>query len=207
MNKLPSKTLEKLVYELSRLPGIGKNTALRLALHIIKQNKDNISALGNTILDINEKIHYCSVCKGISDEEVCSICSDNKRDESTICVVENIKDVLSIENTQTYNGKYHILSGVISPMDGIGPQDINIESLIYRIRESKVDETIMALPTTIEGDTTILYIYKKIQDYVQKITTLARGVSIGDDLEYIDSITLGRSIADRQIYKEHITNH
>jgi len=204
MTKLPSKTLEKLVDELSRLPGIGRNTALRLALHIIKQNKDTITTLGNAILDINKNIRYCSICKSVSDEEICSICSDNKRDKQTICVVENIKDVLSIENTQTYNGKYHILGGIISPMDGIGPQDINIDSLISRINENKVEEIIMALPTTIEGDTTILYIYKKIQDSVPKITTLARGVSIGDDLEYIDSITLGRSIADRQIYKEYI---
>jgi len=204
MNQLPSKTLEKAVDELAKLQGIGKNTALRLALHIIKQDEDYIHSLSTSIQDLQDKIMHCNICKSISDTEICSICADYNRDNSIICVVENIKDVLSIEKTETYKGKYHILGGVISPIDGIGPQDINIESLMQRLENLTVKELIMALPTTIEGDTTLLYLYKKTHHLVPVISTLARGVGIGDDLEYIDSNTLKRSITHRQKYEAEI---
>lgn len=205
MQNFPSKRVEQAVEELSKLPGIGKRTALRLALHLLKQDKLYADALGNSIIRMRNEITYCKKCHNISDHELCDICSDHSRDQTLICVVEDVRDVLAIENTAQYKGIYHVLGGIISPMDGIGPEDLNIEELVDRIKNEEVKELIMALPTTIEGDTTNYYIHKLIKDKAVKMSTIARGVAIGNELEYADEITLGRSIINRTPYDDALT--
>ncbi len=201
MNSYSSKLLESAVNELSRLPGIGKKTALRLALHLLKKDKTISESLGNSIIKMRSDIVFCKKCHNISDTEFCEICTNPNRNEKLVCVVEDIRDVLAIENTGQYNGLYHILGGIISPMDGIGPNDLNIDSLVRRVGNDGVKEVIMALSTTIEGDTTNFYIYKKLKEFSLDITTIARGISIGDELEYADEVTLGRSILNRTPYE------
>ena len=197
MNTYSSKLVENAVSELSRLPGIGKKTALRLALHLLKKDKAISDNLGNAIIEMRNNIRFCKECHNISDSETCEICSNEKRDKETICVVEDVRDVMAIENTGQYKGVYHILGGIISPMEGIGPNDITVNSLVTRVSAGNIKEVMMALSTTIEGDTTNFYIYKKLKDHTIKITTIARGISVGDELEYADEITLGRSIINR----------
>lgn len=193
----PSFLLENAVNEFSKLPGIGRKTALRLVLHLLKQEENEVDFFSETIVRLKKEIKHCKVCHNISDTEVCAICADTKRDKQLVCVVENIKDVMSIENTQQYKGLYHVLGGIISPMDGVGPADLEIESLVERVTAESVKEVILALSPTMEGDTTNFYIFRKLASSNIKITTIARGVAIGDDLEYADEITLGRSIANR----------
>jgi recombination protein RecR len=197
-----SKLLEEAVEEFASLPGIGRKSALRMVLFLLKQQDKEVERFGQTILRMKKEILHCKVCHNISDTNVCTICSDNYRDHEIICVVENIRDVMSIENTQQYNGIYHVLGGIISPLDGIGPADLTISSLVEKAQNNSISEVILALSTTMEGDTTNFYIYKKLQETSVKITTLARGVSIGDDLEYADEITLGRSILNRTDFEE-----
>ncbi len=192
-----SRLLENAVNEFSKLPGIGRKTALRLVLHMLRQDKESARQFGESIIRLREEVVRCRVCFNISDTEVCSICSNNSRDGSVICVVENIRDVMSVENTHQFNGKYHVLGGIISPVDGIAPSQLEIDSLIHRVEEGTVREIILALPTTMEGDTTNFYIYRKLKPFQVAVTTLARGISVGDDLEYTDEITLGRSILHR----------
>lgn len=206
MNSYSSKLVEDAVNELSRLPGIGKKTALRLTLHLLKKENAVSEALGNAIIKMRNKIMFCSKCHNISDLEICEICSNPKREKEIVCVVEDIRDVMAIENTGQFNGVYHILGGIISPMDGIGPNDLNIESLINRVMETEIKEVIMALSTTIEGDTTNFYVFKKLKDLEVDITTIARGIAIGDELEYADEITLGRSILNRMPYENTLKN-
>lgn len=198
---LPSKLVEAAVEQFATLPGIGKRTALRLVLHLLKQSKEDVSAFGNTFIDLRNNIKYCKNCHNISDSDICEICSDHKRDHSIICVVEDVRDVMAIENTMQYRGIYHVLGGVISPMNGVGPNDLNIESLIAKAASGSVNELIFALSATMEGDTTNFYIFKRIKDYNIKTSVIARGVAIGDDLEYTDEVTLGRSIVNRVPYE------
>jgi len=197
-----SKLLEEAVEEFASLPGIGKKTALRLVLFLLKQEDEVVECFGNTILKMKKEILHCKICHNISDSEVCNICGDNYRDHETVCVVENIRDVMSIENTQQYSGIYHVLGGIISPIDGIGPADLTIDSLVEKASNNSIKEVILALSTTMEGDTTNFYIYKKLKNSAASLTTLARGVSIGDDLEYADEITLGRSILNRTKFED-----
>lgn len=197
MQNYPSRLLEDAVNEFAKLPGIGRKTALRLVLYLLKQETEEVNHFGETMIKLRNEIKYCTSCNNISDTEVCNICADNSRDHSIICIVENIQDVLSIENTQQYNGIYHVLGGIISPMDGIGPGELKLDTLEEKISKAEVKEIIFALSTTMEGDTTNFYIYKKYKMYPIKISTIARGVSIGDELEYADEITLGRSILNR----------
>lgn len=192
-----SGLLENAVQEFAKLPGIGRKTALRLVLHLLKQPESETEALGNSLISLRKNIVYCRVCHNISDTEICNICGNPSRDAETVCVVENIRDVLSIENTQQFRGLYHVLGGVISPMDGVGPADLEIESLIKRVQHENTKEVILALSTTMEGDTTNFYIFRKLAPLNVKVTTIARGVAIGDELEYADEITLGRSILNR----------
>lgn len=201
MDTYPSKLLEDAVKELSKLPGIGKRTALRLALHLLKEDLQESEALAGALIRLRQDIRYCSLCHNISDSDVCSICSNPRRNRSVICVVEDSRDVLAIENTSQFNGIYHILGGIISPVDGIGPHDLNIASLVHRIQEQKTEEVIFALPATIEGDTTNFYIFRQLQDFPVRFSMIARGVAVGDDLEYIDELTLGRSILNRTRYE------
>jgi recombination protein RecR len=198
----PSLLLENAVNEFAKLPGIGRKTALRLVLHLLKQNEEDVELFGNTVIRLKKEIRYCQICHNISDTDVCDICANPTRDESLVCVVENIKDVMSIENTQQFKGLYHVLGGIISPMDGIGPADLEIESLVDRVKAGKVKEIILALSPTMEGDTTNFYIFRKIAASDVKITTIARGVSIGDELEYADEVTLGRSILNRVAFTD-----
>jgi recombination protein RecR len=193
----PSKLLEQAVREFASLPGIGNKTALRLVLHLLKQEEEDVVNFGNAIIELKRNIHHCKICCNISDTETCQICSNTRRDANMVCVVENIRDVMSIENTSQYNGLYHVLGGIISPIDGIGPSDLTVDSLEERVRAGGIDEVILALSTTMEGDTTNFYIYKKLKAYPVKVSALARGLAIGDELEYADEITLGRSIVDR----------
>lgn len=197
----PSQLLEAAVNEFSKLPGIGKKTALRLVLHLLRQGKSDVFQFSETIRTMRDEIKYCKQCNNISDVEVCDICSNPHRDHRVVCVVESIKDVMAIENTQQYTGVYHVLGGVISPMDGIGPGDLFINSLERKIDKGDADEVIFALPTTMEGDTTNFYLFKKFEKKNVKITTIARGVSIGDELEFIDEVTLGRSLVNRQLFE------
>lgn len=198
MNQLYSSSLlENAVNEFAKLPGIGRKTALRLVLHLLKQTEAEVETFGNAFIALRREIVYCSVCHNISDTEVCQICSNPGRDHQTICVVENIKDVMTIENTRQFRGLYHVLGGIISPMDGVGPNDLEIESLIKRVQENEINEVILALSTTMEGDTTNFYIFRKLSPSNVKITTIARGIAIGDELEYADEVTLGRSIVNR----------
>ena len=193
----PSVLLENAVNEFSKLPGIGRKTALRLVLHLLKQEDLDVELFSGSLLRLKKEIKHCRVCHNISDTEVCAICGDAKREIQTVCVVENIKDVMSIENTQQYKGLYHVLGGIISPMDGIGPADLEIESLVQRVQKEEVKEVILALSSTMEGDTTNFYIFRKLAPVELKITTIARGIAIGDELEYTDEVTLGRSITNR----------
>ena len=193
----PSKLLQHAVEVLSDRPGIGQRTALRLALHILRQDEDRVKDFGQAIIDLKTKVKYCKKCHNISDEDLCSICADTTRDHSTICVVQNVQDVMAIENTQQYRGIYHVLGGIISPIDGIGPADLEIQSLIDRVSTEQVSEVILALSPTTEGETTNFFITRKLSPYDVKISTIARGVSIGEELEYTDEITLGRAIVNR----------
>ncbi|MEE4116899.1 MAG: recombination mediator RecR [Marinilabiliaceae bacterium] len=197
VNEFPSRLLENAVSEFSSLPGIGRKTALRLVMHLLRQSEIDVERFGENIIRLKKEVHYCSKCHNISDSEICDICNDSTRDESLLCVVENIRDVIAIENTGQYRGLYHVLGGIISPMDGIGPSDLNITSLEEKVKSGTIREVILALSTTMEGDTTNFYIYRKIGLNKLKITTLSRGVAIGDELEYTDEITLGRSIINR----------
>lgn len=201
-NTFSSSLLDSAVNEISKLPGIGKKSALRLVLHLLRQDEGVAVALGEAIIKLRKEINYCKVCHNISENEICEICSDEKRDKSIVCVVENIKDVISIENTRQFNGVYHVLGGIISPIDGISPNDIEIESLVERVKTGNVKEIILALSTTMEGDTTNFYIFRKLAGCDIKISILARGVSIGDELEYTDEVTLGRSILNRTLFTE-----
>jgi len=196
--------LEIAVNELARLPGIGKKTALRLALYILKEDGSFAENLSSAIVKMRSEIVFCKKCNNISDAEICDICANNKRDENTLCVVEDTRDVLAIENTAQYNGLYHVLGGVINPMDGVGPNDLYIRHLIERIHTEEINEVILALPATVEGDTTNFYIYKLIKEFDVQVTTIARGVAIGDELEYTDEITLGRSILNRLPFESSI---
>jgi recombination protein RecR len=193
----PSKLLEQAVREFASLPGIGSKSALRLVLHLLKQEAEEVERFGNSMIELKRNIHHCRICRNISDTETCQICSNPKRDSNLVCVVENIRDVMSVENTNQYNGLYHVLGGIISPIDGVGPADLTIDSLEERVKQGGVEEVILALSTTMEGDTTNFYIFKRLKSYPVKVSTLARGVAIGDELEYADEITLGRSIVDR----------
>ena len=189
--------LEKAVSEFSRLPGIGRKTALRLVLHLLKTRVEDVESFSSSIFKMRTEIKYCQRCHNISDTETCDICANPRRDASTICVVENIQDVMAIENTQQFNGLYHVLGGVISPMDGVGPNDIEINSLVERVANGGVNEVILALNPTMEGDTTNYYISRKIAPYKVKTSVIARGISVGDEIEYTDEVTLGRSILNR----------
>lgn len=189
--------LEKAVGEFAKLPGIGRKTAMRLVLHLLRQNTDAVEAFGHAMITLKHEVKYCKVCHNISDTEVCRICSNPGRDASTVCVVENIRDVMAVENTQQFKGLYHVLGGVISPMDGIGPSDLEIESLVERVKSGVVKEVILALSSTMEGDTTNFFIFRKLCSFDVKLTVIARGISIGDELQYTDEVTLGRSIVNR----------
>ena len=190
--------LDNAVTQFSRLPGIGRKTALRLVLYMLRQEQEDVDAFADALTVLRRDVKYCKVCYNISDDDVCPICSDTHRDCSTICVVENIQDVLAIEHTQQYNGLYHVLGGVISPMDGIGPHDIKIDELVGRISQGGVREIIFALASTMEGDTTNFYISRRLQDYPDvRLSVIARGISVGDELQYTDEVTLGRSIINR----------
>ncbi len=193
----PSKLLEHAVQELSRLPGVGRKTALRFALYLLKQDKQIVEEFSKSLTTLRNDVKHCKVCHNISDTDICDICSNPQRDKTTICVVENIHSVMSIENTNQYHGLYHVLGGVISPMDGVGPSDIELESLFKRVQNEDIKEIILALNPTMEGDTTNFYISRKLADLNVKLSVLARGVSVGDDLEYTDEVTLGRSILGR----------
>lgn len=200
LSQYSSPLLEKAVQEFSKLPGIGKKTAMRLVLHLLRQEEQTTNALAESLVNLRRDIHYCQTCHNISDSDTCQICADTNRDASVICVVENVQDVMAVENTQQYRGLYHVLGGVISPIDGVGVQDLEIASLLRRVETGDpypVEEVILALPTTMEGDTTNYYLSRQLRPYGVKITTLARGVAVGDSLEYADEITLGRSIIGR----------
>ncbi len=197
-----SKLLENAVSEFAKLPGIGRKTALRLVLHLLRQEQSVAENFGNAIIRLRQDIKYCKVCHNISDTDVCALCADTTRDNTTICVVENVREVMAVEGTGQFRGLYHVLGGVISPMDGIGPADLEIESLVQRVAEGGVKEVILALSATMEGDTTNFYIFRKLAPYDVRITLIARGVSIGDELEYTDEITLGRSILNRTPFSD-----
>ncbi|RPG57000.1 MAG: recombination protein RecR [Flavobacteriales bacterium TMED96] len=200
----PSKILENTVNEISKLPGIGKRTALRLALHILKQPENHIDALADSIKTLRKKINFCSECYNLSDNEICEICLNPNRQNGELCVVEDIRDVMAIENTSQFKGRYHVLNGLISPIDGVGPADLKIDSLIEKTRGGKIKEVIFALSATMEGDTTIFYINKNLSSFEIKISTIARGIPVGDELEYTDEITLGRSILKRIPYTDSV---
>lgn len=204
ISPMGNKLLQDAVEQLSSLPGIGKKSALRFALYLLKQPLENVERFGNSIIALRKEIKYCKVCNMISDNEACPICSDIKREHKTICVVESLRDVLSIEGTGEYKGVYHVLGGVISPMDGVGPSDLPINSLYNRVVGGNVEEVILALSTGMEGETTSFYIYKVLAPLNIKITTIARGVAFGDDLEFTDQLTLGKSIVNRQIFMPEI---
>lgn len=198
--QFPSRLLEDAVNEFASLPGIGRKTAFRLVMHLLRCDKMVVKHFGESVIKLREDVCYCSICHGISDNQVCDICSDTKRDSSLICVVESVQDVMAVENTRQFKGLYHVLGGIISPVDGIGPSDLTINQLEARVREGGIKELILALSTTMEGDTTNYYIYKRLHSYDISITTLARGVAIGDVLEYTDEITLGQSIINRRLF-------
>ena len=193
----PSRLLERAVQEFAKLPGIGRKTALRLVLYLLRQEEGEVAQFADALTSMKREVKFCQVCHNISDEDVCPICSDPRRDASTICVVENIQDVMAIENTQQFHGLYHVLGGIISPIDGIGPGDLEIESLVNRVAEGHVQEVILALSPTMEGDTTNFYIFRKLAAYDVRLSIIARGISVGNELEYTDEVTLGRSILNR----------
>ena len=197
-----SQLLEKAVSEFSRLPGIGRKTALRMVLWMLRQEDSDVEQFADALLSLKKEIKYCHTCHNISDSDICPICSDPRRDASTVCVVESVQDVMAIENTQQFKGLYHVLGGIISPMDGMGPGDIEIDSLVSRVADGGVSEVILALSPTMEGDTTNFYIYRKLAPYSDvKISIIARGVSVGNELEYTDEVTLGRSILNRTLFE------
>jgi len=195
-----SKLLENAVAEFAKLPGIGQKTALRLVLHLLKEDKQDVEKFSSTITKLRNEIQFCRVCLNISDQPVCEICTSHKRDHGLICVVEDTRDVMAIENTNQYNGVYHVLGGLISPMDGIGPSDLEVDSLVERLAANDVQEVIFALSATMEGDTTLFYLHKRLRNFDITISTIARGIAFGGELEYVDEITLGRSIATRVPY-------
>ena len=198
----PSRLLENAVSQFARLPGIGRKTALRLVLHLLRQETEDVEQLAAALTTMKREVKRCRVCHNISDLDVCPVCSDPRRDQTTVCVVENIQDVMAIENTQQFHGLYHVLGGVISPMDGIGPSDLEIQSLVERVGEGTIKEVILALSPTMEGDTTNFYIFRKLAPFSDmRITVIARGVSVGDELEYTDEVTLGRSILNRTLFE------
>ena len=219
MNNYPSILLSDAVDQFASLPGVGRKTALRLVLHLLRQPDKDVDAFAGALMRLKQEVKYCRVCHTISDQEICPICQSNSRDKHTVCVVENVQDVMSIENTGQYNGLYHVLGGIISPMDGVGPSDIEIDSLVKRVENDDIHEVILALPTTMEGDTTNFYIYRRLQNLNMgdsasspdslvasspnslKISQIARGIAIGNELEYTDEITLGRSIVNRIEFK------
>ena len=201
-NRYPSQLLEDAVNEFSKLPGVGKKSALRLVLYLLRQESSMVENFGNTMIRLSKEINYCKVCHNISDTDTCSICSNTTRDASTICVVENVKDVMIVENTHQFTGLYHVLGGISSPMDGVGPGDLQIESLVERVAKGEVKEVVLALSTTMEGDTTNFYIFRKLAPYDVKISIIARGISFGDEIEYTDEITLGRSIVNRTLFTD-----
>lgn len=204
VDRFPSRLLENAVNEFAKLPGIGRKSALRLVLHLLKQEVSDVEIFANSLIQLRSEIKHCCVCHNISDTDTCNICTNPSRNPALICVVENIRDVMSIENTNQFSGLYHVLGGIISPMDGIGPSDLEVESLVKRVEGGGISEVILALSTTMEGDTTNFFIYKKLKNTNVKISTLARGVSIGDELEYTDEVTLGRSIVNRMNFEESI---
>ena len=204
MSDYPSILLENAVNQVGSLPGVGKKTALRLVLHLLRQPNKDVQTFAESITRLKNEVKYCQLCHNISDQEVCPICSSHHRDHQLVCVVENVQDVMSIENTGQYNGVYHVLGGIISPMDGVGPKDIEIDSLIARIEPEQIQEVILALPTTMEGDTTNFYIYRRLSALNRpqlRVSQIARGVAVGNELEYTDEITLGRSIINRVDFK------
>jgi len=200
--EFPSRLLENAVNEFSSLPGIGRKTAFRLVMNLLRRNPEEVTRFGETIIRLRAEIRYCNLCNNISDTDICNICNDPKRDRSLICIVENIQDVMAIENTHQYKGLYHVLGGIISPIEGIGPADLKIDTLEEKVKSGGINEIILALSTTIEGDTTNFYLYKRLSKYNPVISTLARGVAIGDELEYTDEITLGRAINNRNPYQQ-----
>lgn len=197
VQQYPSRLLEKAVGEFAKLPGIGRKTALRLVLHTLRQSDEDVTAFVDAVATLKRDVKYCQVCHNISDTDICPICSDSRRDTTKVCVVENVQDVMAVENTQQYHGLYHVLGGIISPMDGISPSDLEIDSLVERVAKGGVEEVIMALSSTMEGDTTNFFISRKLAPYPAKISVIARGISVGDELEYTDEVTLGRSILNR----------
>jgi recombination protein RecR len=202
-----SSLLENAVNEFAKLPGIGKKTALRLVLHLLKKDLSEVNHFSDVILKMREEIHFCNRCHNISDKESCNICEDRSRKKEIICVVETIRDVIAIESTQQFNGLFHVLGGIISPLDGIGPADLQIESLINRVKEEKTEELVFALSPNIQGDTTIYYISKKLKDTPVKVTTIARGIAFGGELEYADEMTLARSISNRMPIESYVGNN
>jgi recombination protein RecR len=199
-----SKLLENAVNEFSQLPGIGQKTALRLVLHLLNQPVGEVERFSSSLTLLKNNIQYCQVCRNISDHTICEICASQKRDRTLVCVVEDTRDVMAIENTNQYTGLYHVLGGLISPIDGVGPSDLNIESLVDRVRQGEITEIILALSATMEGDTTIFYLYKKLKDLPVTVTTIARGIAFGGEIEYVDEVTLGRSIATRVPYQNSL---
>ncbi|MEI6048560.1 MAG: recombination mediator RecR [Bacteroidota bacterium] len=200
--EFPSRLLENAVNEFASLPGVGRKTAFRLVMNLLKRDSEEVRRFGESIIKLHGEIHYCKVCHNISDTEICNICNDEKREKTVICVVESIQDVMAIENTRQFKGLYHVLGGIISPIDGIGPSDLKIDSLENKVKAGGIEEIIFALSTTMEGDTTNYYLYKRLSKYNIILTTLARGVAIGDELEYTDEITLGRAINNRNPYRQ-----
>lgn len=203
---LPSKYLQKAVEEMSSLPGIGKRTALRLVLNLLHQDQRQVREFAQSFIDLIENTKLCTACHNISDQEVCGICSNPSRDKATICVVGDVRDIMAIENTMQYKGTYHVLGGVISPMDGVGPNDLNIESLLNRVNSGEIKEVILALSATTEGDTTNFYLFKKMKDAGVNVTIISRGIGIGSELEYTDEVTLGRSILNRSPFDINLSN-
>ncbi len=199
-DQFSSKLLEEAVHQISSLPGVGKKSALRLVLHLLNRSEEDVERFANAFVRLKKEVKFCRCCHNISDTDICEICSDKSRNAKIICVVQDLKDVMSIEATQQFRGLYHVLGGVISPIDGIGPNDLTIESLVQRVREEPIDEVVLALSTTMEGDTTAYYIYRRLENLGINITTLARGVATGDELHYADEVTLGRSIVERRPY-------
>ena len=199
-----SKLIQDAVEQFAKLPGIGRKSAMRLALHLLKMDKDEVRSFSEAFIDLRDKINYCQECHNISDMDICELCSNPSRESSTLCVVEDIRDVIAVENTHQFKGKYHVLGGIISPMDGVGPADLNIESLVAKVAQGNIKEIIMALSTTMEGDTTNFYIFKRLKEYDIKMSVIARGISVGDELEYADEVTLGRSIVNRTPYENSL---
>jgi recombination protein RecR len=202
IQQYPSRLLEAAVQEFSKLPGIGRKTALRLVLYMLRMEHEDVMRFTDSLDRLKNEVKFCRVCHNISDQEICPICSDDRRDASTICVVENIQDVMAIENTQQFTGLYHVLGGLISPMDGIGPSDLEIDSLVQRVSEDGIKEVILALSSTMEGDTTNFYIFRKLSLLDVKVTIIARGIAVGNELEYTDEVTLGRSILNRVPFEQ-----